>query len=259
MDTKSEIKKFVADLNWINNTLHDFVARVAFMEVAEKYISSYEKLKDISLLMIIYNSMANDAVLRITSIYDRNVKKAISIYYLLNWTERNQTLIKSYVHALNLDFSGSDVDSLRKKIYRFNKIINKFQNIRGKLVGHNDRAMVDVVDIRRNLMNKKELSIKDLFEKSAKEYMKNVSKFLLETKDFITMKDHTIEIMNDFKVLLKMPDRIFGKSGNAKEWEDFYKFQKQEVSKFFNAILAHSINTGNYKTKNFISSVTGTE
>jgi len=247
MDTKVEIKKFVDDLNWINNTLHDFVTRVAFMEVAEKYISSYEKLKDIPLLMNIYNSMANDAVLRITNIYDKNVKKTISIFYLLNWVERNQFLIKSHVHALNLDFSSSDVDSLREKIYGFSKMTNKFQNIRGKLVGHNERAMIDAVDIRRNLMNKKELSTKDLFEKSAKEYIKSVSNFLLEIKDFITMKGHTIEIMNDFKVLLKMPDRIFGKSGNAKEWEDFYKLQKQEVSKLFDAVLVHSTNSGNLR------------
>lgn len=250
MDTKAEIKKFVADLNWINNTLHDFVTRVAFMEVAEKYISNYEKLKDIPLLMSIYNSMANDAVLRITNIYDKNAKKTISIYYLLNWTERNPTLIKTHMHALNLDFSSSDVNSLREKIYRFSKTINKFQNIRGKLVGHNERAMVDIVDIRRNLMNKKELSTKELFEKSAKEYIKSVSKFLLEIKDFITMKSHTIEIMNDFKVLLKMPDRIFGKSGNTKEWEKFYKLQKQEASKLFEAVLANSTNSENYGIKN---------
>ncbi|PIQ68799.1 MAG: hypothetical protein COV91_02240 [Candidatus Taylorbacteria bacterium CG11_big_fil_rev_8_21_14_0_20_46_11] len=245
MDTKVEIEKFVSDLNWINNTLHDFVTRVAFMEVAEKYISSQEKLKDVPLLMSILNAMANDAVLRITNIYDKNVKKTVSIFYLLNWTERNQTLIKSHVHALNLDFSSSDVDSLRKKIYRFSNMINKFQNIRGKLVGHNERAMVDVIDIRRNLMNKEELITKDLFEKSAKAYIRSVSKFLLEIQDFITMKSYTIEILNDFKVLLKMPDRIFGKSGNAKEWEDFYTLQKQEASRLFDAVLIHWTNVGN--------------
>lgn len=46
--------------------------------------------------------------------------------------------------------------------------------------------------------------------------------------------------MNDFKVLLKMPDRIFGKSGNIEEWEDFYKRQKQEASKLFDSVLAKS-------------------
>lgn len=72
---QKEIKKYVSDLNWINNNLHDFVTRVAFMEVAEHYIKKYKVLNDMPVLMSFYNSMANDAVLRITNIYDKDKKQ----------------------------------------------------------------------------------------------------------------------------------------------------------------------------------------
>ncbi len=233
---RQKIKTYVDDLNWINNNLHDFATRVAFMEVAEQYINKHKKLNDMRIIMSIYNSMANDAVLRITNIYDKS-KKALSIFHLLRWVEKNNALIKSYIHSLNLDFSQSDVDLIRKRINGFQELVYKFKYMRNKLVGHNEKEMVNVVDIRRNLINNKNINTKELFEKSSKEYLKRVSRFLLQTEDFIAIKDHTINAIIDLKELLKMPDRIFGKSGNLEEWKNYYKFQKEEISQLFESIL----------------------
>lgn len=141
------------------------------------------------------------------------------------------------MHSLNLDFSNSDIDIVRKNINGFKEVINRFQYVRNKLVSHNDKKIVDVVDIRRNLMNNRSIHSKELFEKSSKEFLKNVSEFLLQIEDFLTIKKHTINIVLDLKKLLKMPDRIFGKSGNLEEWENFYKLRKNESVRFFELIL----------------------
>lgn len=228
-----EIKRFVSDLNSINNQLHAFATRVAFMEVAEEYISKHKKIKyDMTIIMSVYISMANDAVLRITSIYDRK-PNALSIYYLLDWIKKNRPLLKLHMHSLNLNFSQKDVDFITESIDGFKLVVSKFRHMRNNLVAHNNREMVDAVDIRRNLMIKGALHDKELFVSASKEYFKKVSKFLLKIKDFILIKDHTIKVVLELKNLLKMPDRIFAKSGNVEEWANFTKSQKEEALRLF--------------------------
>jgi hypothetical protein len=232
MSEDDKIQKYVYDLNWINNILHDFTNRLVFMEITEEY----RKHKNVPLISNICNAMANDAVLKITSIYDKN-SNVLSIYYILRWIQKNQDFIKKYVHTLNLDLTNNDIDLITKKIKKFEPLIKKFRDVRNMLVGHSNRQIVDMVDIRRNLMNKKIIKSKEIFIQESINYMKKVSGFLLEIKDFVEIRKRTIEILDDLKKVLKMPDRIFGKSGNSEEWENFYESQKRETRKIFEQIL----------------------
>lgn len=243
MVEKHDAKKYVNDLNWVNNTLHDFVTRVAFMEITEQYLNKHKTLKeDTPMIWSIYNSMANSAVLQITNIYDGG-SKTLSIHYLLKWIQKNNELIKKHVHAIQLDFSKKDVERIKKNIEGFGELVKKFKNVRNELVGHNNRNRVETIDIRRNLMNNKKIDSEELFIQSAEEYLEEALPFLLDIEDFVSIKDHTIEVLGDLKNLLKMPDRIFGKSGNLKEWDSFYKFQKKEASEFFELLLQNSSHT----------------
>lgn len=237
------IKQFVDDLNWINNTLHDFAICVAFVEVVEDYHPKHQELKDIALIMNIYNSMANDAVAKINNIYDGH-KDALSVHDLLNWIRANTPLIKSHVHALNLSFSEKDISLLERKIGKSSKLIKKFNTMRNKLISHNDKKIVRTTDIRRKLLNNKSITTRDAFIEASKTYMEELQGFLLNKEDFITMKNFTIDILMDIKSLLKMPDRIFGQSGNEQEWEEFYKSKKGDVSRFFALILLGLSNSG---------------
>lgn len=236
MTDAEKIKKFVDDLNWVNNALHDFAVRVAFIEGMEDYHPKHQELENISLIMNIYNSMANDAVVKINNIYD-NHKDALSIHYLLNWIQQNNLLIKSHVHALSLSFSDKDIILLKEKIEKSSKLIEKFNTMRTKLIAHNDRKKVHATDIRRRLLNNKSINTEGSFMDAAKMYMDELQDFLLNKQEFVVLKDFTFDILMDIKRLLKMPDRIFGKSGNEQEWEVFYKSRKEDVSRFFNVIL----------------------
>ena len=235
-----EIKKFVDDLNWVNNVLHDFATRVAFIEITEQYMKKYKALNMVPMIMCIYNSMANDAVLKINNIYDHD-KNSLSIFYLLNWIRCNTPLIKSHVHSLDLTFSERDITMLEEKINKSENLILKFEKMRNKLVGHNDKKIVNQTDIRRRLLNNKNLHTKEQFLEASGEYIKEISSFLLEINDFIKIKDITITVLNDIKKLLKMPDRIFGNSGNEKEWKESYESQQKNTSQLFDSVLVKSM------------------
>lgn len=239
-DNNKRIQKYVNDLNWVNNCLHDFASRVAFIDISEQYMKKYALIKDYPFIMSIYNSMANDAVLRINNIYDKK-KEVLSFYYLMRWIEKNEIFVKSYMHSLNLDFSNKEIKKIRDNVDKYQKLIEKFRFMRHKLIGHSNREFIDVIDIRRNLLNNKDVTSENVTQASA-EYLENISKFLLQTEDFKEIKDKTISAILALKDLLKMPDRIFGRSGNLNEWEKFYHDREKEASLFYESMLK-SINS----------------
>ena len=119
------LKKYVDDLNWVNNILHDFVKRVAFMEVAEQYLNKHQLLKENTpFIWSIYNSMANDALLHITNIYDNN-SKTVSIHYLFQWVQTNKDLIEKQVHSLDLNLYKKSFQQAKKNLEKFRKINQK--------------------------------------------------------------------------------------------------------------------------------------
>ena len=155
-----KIKKFVNDLNWVNNTLHDFAIRTAFVEITEERCTENPRLKEKPLIMSIYNSMANDAVVKIYNVYDTH-KDALSIFYILDWIRGNIPFLESQINELRI--KESDISSIEKKIEEHSILVEKFRKMRKKLLAHNDKKIVRTTDIRRRLLNNKNIETKDDF------------------------------------------------------------------------------------------------
>ncbi len=232
--TDKEIKTYVYDINWLNNKLHDYVARIAFLEITEDYLTGHKDLsKDIPMIMRIYNSMADSAVLRITANYDRDAD-VLSFFQILKWIKKNKKRIKEHFHKLNLNFTDSDLNKMEKEINQ-SEVVKKFRTVRNTIVGHSNKNISYIIDIRRNLFYKRYCEPKSLLE-NAETYIKNTMPYLLNIEDFILMKDFSIKLFDDLKNHLKMPDRIFSQSGNSSEWANFYEEQKKEALKFYSKI-----------------------
>lgn len=229
-----EIKIYVHDMDWLNNKLHDYVARIAFLEITESYLTDHKELsRDMPIIQRIYNSMADTAVLRIVSNYDKD-PNTLSFFQILKWIKKNKKQIKEHFHKLDLDFTDDDLNKLEKEINQ-SEVVEKFRTVRNTIVGHNNKKVSYAIDIRRNLLNKKHNNPKDFLE-DAETYLKNVLPHLLKTQDFIEMKDISIKFMDNLKGILKMPDRAFSQSGNSNEWKDFYEEQKKDALKFYSKL-----------------------
>ncbi len=235
---KEEIQTYVYDINWLNNKLHDYVARIAFLETTESYLTGHKELsKDMPIVPRIYNSMADAAVLKIISNYDRD-PDTLSFFQILKWLKKNKKQVKEHFHNLNLDFTDDDLNKLEKEINQ-SEVVEKFRTIRNTIVGHNNKKVSYITDIRRNLSYKKHNNPKNFLE-DAETYLKKALPHLLKMQDFIEMKDFSIKLMDDLKNLLKMPDRIFSQSGNSSEWKDFYEEQKKDALKFYSKLSQKS-------------------
>jgi len=224
-------KKFVDDLNWINNTLHDFAIRTAFVEITETCCAKNPKLKDVPFIMNIYNAMANDAVVKMSNIYDTH-RDTLSIYYILNWIRGNVSLLENHIDELVI--KEDEIVYIENKIKTHSELIEKFRRMRKKLLAHNDKKIVQTTDIRRRLLNNKKIKTENDFIQESQKYMEELKGFLLDKQDFVGIQNFTFEVLTDIQQLLKMPDRIFGKSGNRQEWEDFYNLMKKDALQFFN-------------------------
>lgn len=229
----NKLKKFVDDFNWINNVLHDFAIRTAFIETTEKRCTKNPELKEIPLIMNIYNSMANDAVVKINNVYDTH-KDALSIFYILCWIKGNVPLLENQINTLRV--KDNDIAVIENKIRKHHELIDKFHKMRKKLITHNDKKIVHTTDIRRRLLNNKNIKTQNDFLRESQEYIKELQGFILNKGDFVNIQNLTVEILMDIKKFLKMPDRIFGKSGNKQEWNNFYDSTKKNALYFFDIL-----------------------
>ncbi len=236
--TNEEIQTYVYDINWLNNKLHDYVARIAFLEITEEYLKGHKDLSnDMPIIGRIYNSVADAAVLRISSNYDRD-SDTLSFFQVLKWIRKNKKQIKEHFHNLDLDFTDDDLNRMESEINQ-SEVIKKFRTVRNNIVGHSNKKVSYITDIRRNLFYKNHKDRKSFLE-DAETYKKNALPHLLNMQDFIDMKDFSIKLLNNLKKCLKMPDRVFSQSGNSSEWGDFYKVQKKEALEFYLKISKNS-------------------